>query len=366
MRSFDDSSRIGGKMPGKMPRRFFRPSVFFLFFVVLAMLASPVFAQRGRTVTIRLASLAPENTPWGAALNQMAAEWAQVTNGAVEVIVFHNATAGNEQEVLRRLRVNQIQAAVFTSIGLNSIAPEVMAISYPFLIRDNEELDVVLNQLRPELERSIEQSGFVPLAWSRSGWLRIFSRSPVLTPEELRRQRMGANANEMELMQAFRLMGYQIVPVPTNVLISLNGGMVDAVNMSPIYAAASQAFGVARNMTNINVSPFMGGIFMNQTAWRRIPERYRPQLLEISRRMEREMDAAIMNLETQAINTMANHGLVIHDLTPAQRQLWFDEIARHENALVGPVNPVFNREFYQRISAILAAHRAGIAAGGGQ
>lgn len=341
-------------------KRFFRPALCLVFAVVLILSAAPLFAQRSRaTVTIRLASTAPENTPWGAALNQLAADWARATNGAVEVIVFHNATAGNENEVLRRLRLNQIQAAVFTSLGMNSVMPEIMALSYPFLIRNNEELDFVLERLKPEMEARIQQNGFVTLAWARAGWIRIFSRTPVLLPEDLRRIRMGSNPDDMEIMQAFRLMGYQIIPVTTNPLISLNGGMIDAVYSSPIYAAASQLFGIARNMTDMDIAPFMGGLLMNNVAWRRIPERYRPRLMEIARQMERDLEAQVANLEAEAIATMRRHGLITHELTPAQRQAWFDDTARFENTLVGTHSPVFNREFHQKISAILAEHRRG-------
>ena len=289
----------------------------------------------------------------------MAADWSRATNGAVEVIIFHGGAAGNEQEVLRRLRLNQIQAAVFTSMGINSIMPEVMAISYPFLIRDNEELDVVLRQLKPDMEARIERNGFVTLAWANAGWVRIFSRTPVFVPDDLRRIRIGTSPQELEFIQAFRLMGYQVIPIAANPLISLNGGMIDAVYQSPIYAAATQIFGIARNMTDMNIAPFMGGILMNNAAWRRIPEIYRPRLLEISRQMERTIEASVANLEAEAIATMRRHGLVIHELTPAQTQAWFDDTARFENMLVGPSNPVFNREYYQKINAILAEHRRG-------
>ncbi|MDR0487527.1 MAG: C4-dicarboxylate ABC transporter, partial [Treponema sp.] len=60
---------------------------------------NPLSAQR--KITIKLASLIPENTAWGAAINKMAADWYKATNGEVEMIVYHNATAGDEPEVLR-------------------------------------------------------------------------------------------------------------------------------------------------------------------------------------------------------------------------------------------------------------------------
>jgi TRAP-type C4-dicarboxylate transport system substrate-binding protein len=324
--------------------------------MMLFFMVSPLFAQ----INIRLASLVPENTPWGQAVNRLAAEWRRITNGQVIMTVFHGGTAGDESEVLRKLRLNQIQAAIFTSMGLNSVTPEIMAFSYPFLIRNDAELDVVLGRLKPELDAKMQQNGFVTLAWVRAGWIKVFSRNPVFTPEDLRRQRLASSTDDQQMIQAFRIMGYQIVPTNlSDLLVAFNSGRIDAMYQSPVYVAGNQIFTSARNMANINVAPFMGGILMNNTAWRQIPERFRPQLLEACRRIEREIEGSIANLEASAINTMVRHGLRINELTPSQMQMWYDDTSRFENRLVGTSNPIFNREFYLKINNILTEFRRG-------
>jgi TRAP-type C4-dicarboxylate transport system substrate-binding protein len=324
-----------------------------LFFALVQ--AAPVSAQR--KITIKLASLVPENTPWGAAINQMSTEWAQATNGEVELIVYHNGVAGSEGDVLRKLRMNQIQAAVFTSIGLNAVTPEIMTVSYPLLIRSDEELEAVLRDLRPELDARIEKSGFTTLAWARAGWVKIFSRAPVFTPQDLRQQKLGTSPDELEMLQAFKAMGFQMVPVNLNdVLVSLNGGMIDAIYQSPIAVAGNQLFGITKNMSTINLAPFMGGILMNQNAWRRIPNQYKDRLMAICKRMEAEIDGSIAKLEADAVTTMARYGLTINTPDPAQEAAWYQEMALHENKLVGPI---FNRELYQKIKDILTEYRQG-------
>jgi TRAP-type C4-dicarboxylate transport system substrate-binding protein len=327
-----------------------------LLVVLLMLLAfSPLFAQR-RMPPIRLASLVPENTPWGAAINRMAAEWARVTNNEVQVIVFHGATMGDESEVLRKMRLNDIQAAVFTSVGISSITPEVMSVSYPFLIRNNEELNEVMTKIKPQLDSRLQQSGYIPLAWAQAGWIKIFSKAPILVPSDLRKIKLATGAEE-EMLQAFRIMGYNMIPVNiSQVLSDLNSGRIDAVYQSPVYVAGAQIFGVASNMMEINVAPFMGGILMNETAWRRVPDKYKPELLAVCRKMEREIEASIINLETEAVTTMSKYGLKVNQLTPAQRQEWYDDTAKYESRLVGPI---FNKDYYSRITSILADYRKG-------
>ena len=322
-----------------------------LFFTLVP--AASLYAQR--KITVKLASLVPENTPWGAAINRMSTEWAQATNGEVELIVYHNGVAGTEADVLRKLRMNQIQAAVFTSVGLNSVTPEVMTVSYPLLIRNDEELEAVLQKLRPDLDARIGKNGFTTLAWARAGWVKIFSRTPVFTPQELQWQKLGTSPDELEMLQAFKAMGFQMVPVNMNeVLVSLNGGMIDAVYQSPIAVAGSQLFGIAKYMSTINLAPFMGGIVMNQTAWRRIPDQYKDRLMAICKKIEGEIDGSIAKLEADAIATMTKYGLVINTPSPAQEEEWYQKINLHESELAGPI---FNQEIYQTIKDILTEFR---------
>lgn len=317
-----------------------------LFFVVLS---AQVFAQR--KLTIKLASPVPESTPWGRALNRMATEWAQATNGNVELRIYHNGTAGNEADALRKLRLNQVQAAVFSSFGLNAITPEILTLSCPFFIRNDEELDAVLRNLKPELEQKINEKGFHTLAWAKAGWVKLFSKAPIFTPADLKRQKLGSDAGEPELMQAFKVMGYQMVPVNMNdALIALNGGMIDAVYQSPIAVGGFQIFGVAKNMASINIAPFMGGIVLNRTAWRSIPDQYKPRLEEITKRIERELDTSFVQLEREAIATMTRYGLVINEISPQQEQIWYSDVEKAMPSLIGTT---FNREFYEKIDRIL-------------
>jgi TRAP-type C4-dicarboxylate transport system substrate-binding protein len=314
-----------------------------------------LFAQR--KVTIKLASMAPETTPWGAALNRMSQEWAAVSNGDVELRVYHNGVAGGEADVLRKLKLNQIQGAVFTSAGLNLITPEIMTLSAPFFIRNDGELARVLRDIKPDLEGKINEKGFFTLAWAKSGWVKIFSRREVFVPQDLKRQKLATNPEMAEMTQAFKIMGYQMVPVTINdILVSLNSGMIDAVYQSPVLVAGMQLFGVTKNMASINIAPFMGGIILNQRAWSRVPEAYKPGLVEASRRIAEDIGDSITQLEANVIKTMTSYGLKINQISPEQEQVWYADVAGAMPVLLGAT---FDRDLYQKINGILQQYRSG-------
>jgi TRAP-type C4-dicarboxylate transport system substrate-binding protein len=322
------------------------------FFVVM-----PVYGQRSRAVEIKLASMVPENTNWGQTVNKLAAEWSRITNGEVKLTVYANGTLGGEDEVLRKLNMNTIQAAIFTSAGINKIVPEILTLSYPFMIRSDDEFDEVLRNVKPDLEAKINAQNYRALALVKAGWVKIFSRNPVFVPADLKRQKLGSVPSEPELAQTFRSMGYQVTLVDqTRILIALNGGTIDAIYMSPIFAAGAQYFGVARNMASINISPFMGGIILNKRAWESIPAKYRDDLTAVTRRIGNEMEASLLGLEAQTIRQMKNNGLTENQISSQQRQEWENDSLYAVSGLLS--GGTFDRVMYNRIDGILSRYRS--------
>ncbi len=333
--------------------------VFLCILAISAAAVSPLFAQRGKSdvIEIKLASLVPDNTDWSRALDRMAQEWYKATNGEVVVTVYHSGVQGaNESDVWRKLRGNQIQAAVFTSVGLSLIAPEVLTLSAPFLIRSNDELAYVLDNVQDDLENAINKK-VVMLAWAHSGWIKMFTKAPVFTPADLRPQILGTGPELPAMNAAFKSMGFQLSIVDyKNVVIDLNSGKIAGIYQSPVYAASYQYFGIAKNMLNFNIAPIMGGIVINQQTWRKIPDKYKPQLLSIIKGIEQDISGVINNLEQGAIDVMGKNGLIINTPTEAQKQMWYNEVGTKIPPLAN--NRIFNRTIFNNISALLAAYRS--------
>ena len=338
---------------GKKSKGFLSFTLRFILVFVLILSVNPLFAQR--KITVKFASPIPEATPWGKFLNQLASDWRRITNGEVELIVYHNGVAGNEKDVVRSLKLNQLQAAMLSTLGLYDITPEVMTLSAPFMIRNDEELDVVLAGVKGDLEARINSKGFFTMGWARVDWIKFFSKSPIYVPADLKRMKLGTNADQTELNQVFRTMGFQMIPIGRNdMLVALNSNLVDAVFQSPIAVGSAQVFGLAKNMASINIAPFIGAIVINDRTWRSIPDKYKPQLIESVKRYEKQLVQEIIKMEEDLMRTMKNYGLVVHQLTPQQEQQWYDEIGRVTPSLVGTL---LDRDIYRRIEAILRDYR---------
>jgi len=333
--------------------------VFSVIFITALILVMPVFGQKHqqqKKVVIKFASMVPANSDWGRMVTKLSAEWKRATNDEVQLLVFADGTQGSEEEVLRKLNMNTIQAAILTSFGLSKIAPEILTISCPFMFRNDAELDEVLKTVKGDFETKINSKNYFALTLVKGGWVKFFSRNPVLLPGDLKKQKIGSSPLEPELSRAFRAMGYQVVEVDnTRILLALNGGTIDAIYVSPIYAAGAQYFGVAKNMASVNVAPFMGGVILNKHAWESIPVQHRDKLIAITRNISVEMETSLIKMETDTVRMMKNNGLKENQVSAQQMEEWYSDMAK---ALPGLLGTTFDRTMYNKVDGIIKAYRS--------
>jgi TRAP-type C4-dicarboxylate transport system substrate-binding protein len=312
-------------------------------------------ALPGAAVEIKLASSLPANSDWGIILDRIAADWYRVSNGEVILDVYHQR-AGTEDQYLQWLRQNRFQAAVFTSSALNNVAPEIMALSIPFLIRNNDEFDAVLEELRPTLDAKIEEKGYKNLAWAKAGWVKIFSRSRVTVPDDLRRLKLATSPSDKKSFDAFKAMGFQLVGASiADIPMFFNSGRIDAIYQSPIAVQTTSLYKVANHLLSLSLAPFMGGILMNRQGWEKIPERYREPLREIVRKAGMEFEDSFYRREAEAIAIMRKDGIIYNELSPREEQVWLDDISARIPGLVD--RNVFDKSTYLKIQDILQRYR---------
>ena len=323
---------------------------------VMLLLLALVLVVGVSAQTIRLGSAAPENSPWGRALNRVAAEWLRISNGRVRVQVFHNSIAGTEADMVRKMRIGQLQAVVITSTGLSNFSERALTLSMPLLIRNQEEYEYVFERVKDDLAAEIEETGFHVMSWSMAGWMYFFSSSEVRTPAQLRAIKLAASPEEMELVRAYQLMGYQPIPLPyAERLAGLTNGLANSFLTVPILAAGFQWFGATPYMMNLKIGPAPGAVLMSDRAFRTLPRDLRNEMFAVLDGITGELDADIRSLEEEAIDTMTQYGLELVELTDDEVDVWINELVGSYEVTLGLV---FDEEFYQELQGLLDEYRS--------
>jgi len=297
----------------------------FRWMLSILLMTIPLQAQ-GRTIVINMGTLAPAGTAWHDALLQMRQDWNRISRGQIVLRIFPSGVQGDENTMIRKMRIGQLQAVAVSGNGLSRIEPAISCLQIPLMLASYEELDYVRDHLAPQLEGMIEQKGFKILNWADAGWVRFFTKRPAFTLDDIRKMKLLTSAGDPETEKLYKDFGFQVVPLPyTEVLTALQTGLIEAVQGPPLYAMVEQWFGLATNMTEVKWAPLVGATVISNRAWERIPANLRPQLLEAARSAGRRLLTEIRQLNEDAVPAMAKRGLNIVKPDAAALASWASE-----------------------------------------
>jgi len=315
------------------------------------LLACPPLAA----LTIKIGSIAPIGSPWDTALKTLAAEWDVLSDGEIEVKAYMGGIAGDETDLVRKIRLGQLQAAAVTELGLNRITREVLALNVPFLLKSEEEFDFVLARTVPLFNGLAEEQGFTVLAWIKAGWVHFFSKEPVASPSDLKEQTLAIPAGDPEILYAWQEMGFASRPLSIpDYLLGLQAGMIDALYSPPLVAAVYQWFGIANHMCGLPVTPVVAAIIIDSRVWSRIEPELRARLLESMLRIRDELVTETADLTEEAIRVMEEYGLVVHAVPPDAEAEWGSLVEEGFELVVGKS---FSQETFDLITRALAEYR---------
>ncbi len=285
------------------------------------LLPAPLAAQKHR---VKLGTQAPRGTSLHKTLLVMAEKWRQAPGGGVQLVTYPDGVMGSEADMVRRMRIGQLQAAMLSVSGLAEIDPAVSALQkMPLVYRTLDEAQFVREQLRPELERRLLEKGFVALFWGDAGWAHFFTKEPISNPEDLKRMKIFVHAGDNDQIQIMKSLGFQVVPLEwSDALTSLQTGMIDAVPTIPLHALAGQFYLVTRHMLAVPYVPLTGATVITATAWDKLPEATRAALRAAAAEAGEHITQLSRQENQEAIEAMRARGLQVHTLTPEIEQRW--------------------------------------------
>ena len=283
------------------------------------------FTALGVSAPFRLATLAPKDTSFDKALRRMGQTWKKDTNGKANLMVYAGGSQGSESELIKKMRINRLHAALLTGIGLSEIAESVAVFQkVPLLYRSLEELEYVMKEMTPVLEERIRKKGFVVLSWIDSGWVRVFSKNEIITPEDMAKSKLFTWSGDPKQTDLLKKIGFRPVAIDsTEIVSSMTTGLIDTVPMPPFYALATQTYNTAPHMLNFNYAPITGAIVVSEKMWLRFTEEERYAMKVAAIQTGKEMTASGRKESEESIRVMRDTwGLKVSELDDVSRDQW--------------------------------------------
>ncbi len=242
-----------------------------LFIAVLA--SSQVFAKE--SYTLKFATLLPTGTAWSKLLDNWVKEVETKSQGRLKFKMYSGGVMGDEPDVLRKIRKNQLQGGLFTGYGIGRIYSPARVLEMPFLFKNAKELDYVRDQLMPEIEIGFKQSGFELLGWPEIGFIHFFSQHKIESIEDIKKSRIWLWQGD-PLGEAF-FEAAEISPVPLSIIdvypqLSAKHGSIDTVYISNFGAIGLQWHTKLKYGTNIAVTNAIGGLVISNRFFDKLPK----------------------------------------------------------------------------------------------
>ena len=152
----------------------------------------------------------------------------QRSGNTIRVKIFHSKSIGNETEILQQLQMGTIQMAIVTGGPFDTFDPIVRVINYPFLFKNNEQADAILDgPLGAEILKSLETSGFKGLCFSENGFRNLTnSKRPVKTAADVNGLKIRVMSSVLH-KTIWQTLGANPTPMPWPIYTELEQGVID-------------------------------------------------------------------------------------------------------------------------------------------
>jgi TRAP-type C4-dicarboxylate transport system substrate-binding protein len=286
------------------------------------MLTGPV----AQAMRFKVATLSPEGSVWMQKMREGADELARKTNNRVTIKYYPGGVMGDDQAVLRKIRVGQLHGGAVVGGSLSQFYPDNQIYSLPFIFRSFEEVDYVRRHLDSRIAQGLEKGGFVTFGIAEGGFAYVMSTVPIRTVEEMRRQKVWIPDNDPMILEAVKAFG--ITPFPlsiADVRAGLQTGLINTVTTPPIGAVALQWH------TQINYlmhEPFLyiyGVLAVDRRAFAKISPDDQRIFREVMGRKFRELDRLNREDNVNALEVLRKQG--IEFIKPSDQALrkWYHD-----------------------------------------
>jgi TRAP-type C4-dicarboxylate transport system substrate-binding protein len=300
-------------------------------FVIVGALSVSVPAN-AETTTLKIATLAPAESPWGQIFKVWKRGVEERSNGTLELQFYWSGQQGDEAAVIGKIRTGQIDGATVTAVGLSQIHRNVLVLQLPGLFREWAKLDAARASMRPQFDAEFEKQGFRVLGWGDVGRAHTMTKGFMLrTPKDLKHRNVMVMPGDPIAPLIYATVG-DVTPKQlgiTEILPALMSGTLDVLTV-PALAAEQLQWSPRLDHINTMVSGIgIGALIFSAPKMRSLPADVLAVLADtgkiageaLTKRVRAEDDAAFERLKKR---------MTPYDLDAAEQGEWaklFTEVA---------------------------------------
>lgn len=303
---------------------------------------------------IRVATLAPKNSPFLRSFEELDQTIRQISHGAVGFQMYSSGVAGDEINVVRKMKVGQLDSGMVTSDGLALMVPEVNVLRAPGVITNYKQLETVTRELLPEFDAIFDQKGYKLVSWGEAGEYRYFSREPIRQPSDIKRMRPWLWPQSPVMQETWRAIGATPVPLGLpEVFGALQMKMIDLVESTSLAYVALQWHSTGQKYVSQDSNGMlMGAWVMNKVTFDALPPELREKIVSMARANSVRESARNRQSDQGSLKRLIERSYVSTPYSPEGKKA-FDQV--HADVRKRLVNRVYPEALLDRVMKLASA-----------
>jgi TRAP-type C4-dicarboxylate transport system substrate-binding protein len=319
----------------------------------LLAIAIVVFAGTARAATtLKIGTLAPQDSPWGREFKKWAQDVSADTNGELTLDFQWNGQAGDEVLMVQKIRSGQLDGAAVTAVGLGQTGvTDVLALQMPGLFANWGKLDHARDALKGDFDQQFQNKGFTVLGWGDVGAAKLMSVGfEIHRPADLQSKACFFISGDPVGPKIFAEIG-NITPKQVTVneiLPNLTNGSITVLNVPPLAAEQLQWASRVTNINTLTTGFGIGAIIVSSSRMGGLPQNQKDALSTRGRESAERLTRSIRNLDAQSFARLKG-GKTAYDPNDAEKNEWRDLFARVRGQLRGAV---FTPELFDKVTQL--------------
>ncbi|MAF77193.1 MAG: ABC transporter substrate-binding protein, partial [Halobacteriovoraceae bacterium] len=272
----------------------------------LVILGSQVQAAR-----LKVGVLAPEGTNWAKNMKKMAKEVKKATDGEVKFKFYFGGSQGDEVDVLRKVRINQLQGGVFTGKTLGEIEGDIRVMEIPFQFGgDREKAWKTLEKLSPYFDKKLKAANFENLGFFEIGMVYFVSQKKTPNLASLNGVKIWSWEGDRIVSEMMKTLNLVSVPLPLpDVLSSLSTGVIEAT-YSPLMAMVALQWNTKiKYLVDFPIAYSVGSFLLSDKAWKKIKPAHQKKVKEIAAKYMTKVNEANIQDNADALKAIKASGV---------------------------------------------------------
>ncbi len=309
--------------------------------------------------TLKIATAIPDGTNWMKELRAGAAEIKQRTNGRAKIRFYPGGVMGNDNSVLRKIKVGQLHGAALTGGSLGKINPDTQIYSLPFTFRNYAEVDYVRSKMDASIIQGLYDKGYVSFGLSEGGFAYLMSRAPVTATSDLAARKIWIPEGDRINQESFAQFGISTIQLAmTDVLTALQTGLIDTVATTPVGAIALQWHTRVKYLTDTPLLYVTGTIVVKRRAFEKLKAADQAVVREVMGDVFKRLDRINREDNRKAYEALRQQGIEFVKPTPAEIAEWRGGSQRAVAKLVkdGYLHQPIIDTFHRHLAEYRASH----------